>query len=45
MDAETVETDVGTIEEEIDYAEDGIGDAEGDLIEEHWAVVKQLKKL
>ena len=34
-DAETKETDVGTIEEEINDAEDSIGDTGRDLSEEH----------
>ena len=43
VEVETIETDVGTFEEEMNYAEDSIGDTEGDLSEENWAIVKQLK--
>ena len=45
MDAETVEKDVGTVEEEINNAGDSIGDTEGDLSEELLAIVEQLKKI
>ena len=46
VDAETVETDVGTVEEEKkNDAEDSIGDTEGDLSEEHQAIVEHLKKI
>ena len=45
MDAETVETDVGRVGGEINDAEDSIGDTKGDLSEEHWAIVEQLKKI
>ena len=44
MDAETVETDTGTIKEEINNAEYSIGSTEGDLSEEHWPIVEHLKK-
>ena len=44
MDAETVERDVGTVEEEINNAGDSTGDTEGDLSEELLAIVEQLKK-
>ena len=39
MDAERKETDVGTVEE-INDAEDSISDIEGDLSEEHQAIVE-----
>ena len=42
---ETVETDVGTAEEEMNDAEDSTGDTEGDLSEEHWMIVEQLKEI
>ena len=45
MDGETVETYFGTVEEEINDAEDSIGDTEGVLIEEHQAIAEQLKKI
>ena len=45
MDAETVERDVGTVEEEINNAGDSIGDTRGDLSEELLAIVEQLKKI
>ena len=45
MDAETVETDAGTVEEEINHAEDSIGDIEGDLHEEHQTIVEQLDNI
>ena len=45
MDAGIVETDVGTVVEEINDGENSIGDNEGDLSEEHQANVEQLKKI
>ena len=42
VDAETVETDVGAVEE-IDHAEDSIGDNEGNL-REYQAIVEQLNR-
>ena len=42
MDAETVETDVGAVEE-IDHAEDSIGDNE-DNLREYQAIVEQLNR-
>ena len=45
MEVETVETDVGTAEEEMNDAEDSTGDTEGDLSEEHWMIVEQLKEI
>ena len=44
VDAETVEIDVGTAEE-VNDAEDSIGDTEGDLNEEHQVIVEQLMKI
>ena len=44
-DAETVKTDVGLVEAEINDAEDSIGDTEGHLSEENQAIVKKLKKI
>ena len=44
MNSETVETDAGTVKEEINNAEDSICDTEGDLSEEHWPIVEHLKK-
>ena len=45
MEAETVETNIGAVEDEINDAGDGLGDTEADLSEEHHAIVKQLKKI
>ena len=45
VDSETVETDVGAVEEETKDAEDSILDTEGDLSEEQWANVEQLKTI
>ena len=45
MDAETVETGVWTVEEEINDPEDSVGETEENLSEEHQAIVKQLKKI
>ena len=45
MEVETVEIDVGTVKEEMNDAEDTIGDTEGDLSEEHRAIVEQLKEI
>ena len=42
VDAETVETDVGAVEE-IDHAEDSIGDNE-DNLREYQAIVEQLNR-
>ena len=42
VDAETVETDVGAVEE-IDHAEDSIGDNEGNL-RQYQAIVEQLNR-
>ena len=42
--AETAETDVGSVEEEMNDAEDSISDTEGDFSEEHRTIVEQLKK-
>ena len=44
MEAETVETDAGKVKEEINDAEGSIGETEGDVSEEHRAIVEQLKK-
>ena len=35
MEAETVETDVGIVEEQINDAENSVGDTDGYLSEEH----------
>ena len=43
VDAEAVETYVGTVEEEINDTKDSIGDTEGDSSEEHQAIVEQLE--
>ena len=43
VDAEAVETYVGTVEEEINDTKDSIGDTEGDSSEEHQAIVAQLE--
>ena len=45
VEAETVETNIGAVEDEINDAGDGFGDTEADLSEEHHAIVKQLKKI
>ena len=45
VDSETVETDVGAVEEETKDAEDSIVDTEGDLSEEQWAIIEQLKTI
>ena len=45
VDAETLETGVGAVEAEINDAEDAISDTEGNLSEEHQAIVEQLKKI
>ena len=45
VDTETTETDVGAVEEEINDAEDSISYTEGDLSQEHQAIVKPLKKI
>ena len=39
------ETDAGTVEKEINDAEDSIGDTEGDLSEEHRMIFEQLNKI
>ena len=44
VEAETVETDVGIVEEEMNDAENSIGDTEGYLSEEQQAIVEQLKE-
>ena len=44
VEEETVETHIGTVEEERNDAEDSIGNTEGSLSEEHRAIVEQLKK-
>ena len=41
VEAETVEM----LREEMNDAEDSIGDTEGDLSKEHWTIVEQLKKI
>ena len=43
MKAETVKTDVGTVEEEMNNAEDSFSDTEGDLSEEYRMTVEKLK--
>ena len=45
VDAETVETNVGTAKEETNDAGDSTSDTEGDLSEVHRRIVKQLKKI
>lgn len=40
METETVETDVGVVEEEMIDAEDFIGDTNKDSREEHWTIVE-----
>ena len=40
----TVEIDAGTGEEEINDAEDSIGDTDGDMNEKHRLIVEQLKE-
>ena len=45
MDADTVDTNAGTVAEEINDAEESIVDAEVDLSKEHQAIVEQLKKI
>ena len=40
-----MEIDAGTGEEEINDAEDGIGDTEGDMNEKHGMSVEQLKEI
>ena len=45
VEAETVETDAGRVEEEMNDAENCIGDTEGDLSEEHLTTVEQLKEI
>ena len=45
MEAETLETDIGTVEEEMNDAEDSIHDTKGGLSEEHRTIVEQLKKI
>ena len=36
VNEEAVETDVGTVREKINNAEDSIGDTDGDFSEKHW---------
>ena len=45
MEVETLETDVGTVAEEMNDAENSIVDTEGDLSKEHWTTVEQLKEI
>ena len=45
VDVETGETDVGTVEEEVNFGEDSIVDTELDFSEEHQAIVELLKKI
>ena len=45
MVSDAAETDAGTVEEEINPVEDSIGDIEGDLHEEHQAIVEQLDNI
>ena len=45
MDVETVGTDFGTVQEEINVLEDSISDTEEDFSEEPQSIVEQLKKL
>ena len=45
VEPETVETDAGIGEEEMNDAEDSIGGTEGDLSEDHQIIVEQLKKI
>ena len=44
MDVETNETNVRTVEEEINDSEDNIGDTDGDLSKEHYTIVETLQK-
>ena len=41
MEAETIETNVGTVEEKINDAKDSIGDNEGDLSEKHCGKIEE----
>ena len=45
VEAETVKINAGAGEEEINDAEDSIGDIEGDMNEEHRMIVEQLKEI
>ena len=45
VEPETVETDAGIGEEEMNDPEDSIGGTEGDLSEDHQIIVEQLKKI
>ena len=45
VESETVKIDAGAGEEEINDAEDSIGDIEGDMNEEHRMIVEQLKEI
>ena len=45
VEAETVETNVGTVEEEINGSEDSIGDTEEDVNEEQRTIVEQLNEI
>ncbi|XP_068756065.1 uncharacterized protein [Montipora capricornis] len=45
VETETVEIDAGTGEEEINGAEDGIGDTEGDMNEKYRMIVDQLEEI
>ena len=41
VEAETIETNVGTVEEKINDAKDSIGDNEGDLSEKHCGKIEE----
>ena len=45
VEAETVETNVGTVEEEINGSEDSIGDTKEDVNEEQRTIVEQLNEI
>ena len=45
VEAETVVTDFGTVEEEMNGTEDSVSDIDGDLNEKHWMIVEQLKEI
>ena len=45
VDADTVEIDVRTVQEEIHDTDDSSSDPEVDLSEEHQMIVEQLKKI